>query len=104
MIILAGGLGFIGSNIAIELLKLNYEVLILDNLSNSDISALHNMHKLCDSYAIDKTKLRFEQIDLTNYEKTHQIFADSFSFAQSESSNICRFIFICAVRIHQRQP
>jgi UDP-glucose 4-epimerase len=72
MIILAGGLGFIGSNIAIELLKLNYEVLIIDNLSNSDLSTLSNLYELCNSYSIDKNKLTFEQIDLTDYKKTYQ--------------------------------
>jgi UDP-glucose 4-epimerase len=54
MILLAGGLGFIGSNVAIELLKLNYDVLIVDDLSNSDISCLEILYSLCQEYNIPK--------------------------------------------------
>ena len=35
MILLTGGLGYIGSHTAVELLSAGYEVVILDNLSNS---------------------------------------------------------------------
>ena len=35
MILLTGGLGYIGSHTAVELLANNYEVVIIDNLSNS---------------------------------------------------------------------
>jgi UDP-glucose 4-epimerase len=75
MILLAGGLGFIGSNVAIELLKENYAVLILDDLSNSDISCLDNLYHLCDSYKINKNLLVFEQVDLTDYNKVENIFS-----------------------------
>ena len=33
-ILITGGAGFIGSNLALELIKKNYRVTILDNLSN----------------------------------------------------------------------
>lgn len=36
-ILVTGGMGFIGSHIAVELLENNYEVVIVDNLSNSKI-------------------------------------------------------------------
>jgi len=39
-ILLTGGLGFIGSHIATELLLLDFNVIIIDNLSNSSISVL----------------------------------------------------------------
>jgi len=74
MILLAGGLGFIGSNIAIELLKKNYNIVIVDNLSNSDISCLHILHELCLLYNIDNKNLNFVNIDLTNYSDTKNIF------------------------------
>jgi UDP-glucose 4-epimerase len=73
-ILLAGGLGFIGSNIAIELLKQNKSVLIVDNLSNSDLSCLDNLYDLCDFYNIDKSLLNFIEADLTVFPKIHQIF------------------------------
>ncbi len=37
MILLTGGLGYIGSHTAVELLNNNYDVVIIDNLSNSKI-------------------------------------------------------------------
>ena len=37
MILLTGGLGYIGSHTAVELLSNNYDVVIIDNLSNSKI-------------------------------------------------------------------
>lgn len=74
MILLAGGLGFIGSNVAIELLKKNYDVLIVDDLSNSDISCLKNLYSLCTKYNINHNKLEFIQFDLTNFEKVNDIF------------------------------
>ncbi len=39
-ILVTGGLGFIGSHTCVELLNANYEVVIIDNLSNSSIDVL----------------------------------------------------------------
>ena len=36
-ILLTGGMGYIGSHTAVELLEAGYEVVLYDNLSNSDI-------------------------------------------------------------------
>ncbi len=38
MILVTGGLGFIGSHIVVELLNNNYNVIVIDNLSNSKIT------------------------------------------------------------------
>ena len=48
MILLTGGLGFIGSHIAIELLTHNYSVIILDNLSNSSLDVLNKIEMITD--------------------------------------------------------
>lgn len=45
-ILLTGGLGYIGSNIAIKLLNNNYNIIIIDNLSNSNIERLNIIEKL----------------------------------------------------------
>ena len=37
MILVTGGLGFIGSHIVVELLTINYNVIVVDNLSNSKL-------------------------------------------------------------------
>ena len=39
-ILVTGGLGFIGSHTCVELLNSGYEVVIVDNLSNSNIDVL----------------------------------------------------------------
>ena len=39
-ILLTGGLGYIGSHIAIALLESKHEIYIIDNLSNSSIKTL----------------------------------------------------------------
>ena len=39
-ILVTGGMGYIGSNTVVELLKNNYEVVIIDNLVNSNMEVL----------------------------------------------------------------
>lgn len=59
-ILLTGGLGFIGSHIAVELLRREFQVIIIDNLSNTHIQNLKNIHTLVGKspifYNIDITK------------------------------------------------
>tara|TARA_B100000809_G_scaffold113319_1_gene111837 strand:+ start:4204 stop:4359 length:156 start_codon:yes stop_codon:yes gene_type:complete len=45
-IIVTGGCGYIGSHTVVELIKNNYNVLILDDLSNSTEETLHRIEKL----------------------------------------------------------
>jgi UDP-glucose 4-epimerase len=45
MILVTGGAGYIGSHTIVELLNKNFEVLVIDNFSNSDISALESIEK-----------------------------------------------------------
>ncbi len=59
-IIVTGGMGFIGSHTAVELSIADYDVILVDDLSNSDISVLEGIKKLC------KTEVYFENIDLKN--------------------------------------
>ncbi|BCR91392.1 NAD-dependent epimerase/dehydratase family protein [Aspergillus chevalieri] len=49
-ILVTGGLGFIGSHTTLELLKANYNVLIIDNLSNSFLSVLERINFLASKY------------------------------------------------------
>jgi UDP-glucose 4-epimerase len=59
-ILLTGGLGFIGSHIAVELYRLGYRVTIIDNLANSHIKTLQTIDriigKLPKFYNIDMTQ------------------------------------------------
>jgi len=45
-ILVTGGLGFIGSHPVVELQQAGYEVVILDDLSNSDIQVLERIEKI----------------------------------------------------------
>ena len=45
-ILVTGGLGYIGSHTVVELINNNYEVVIIDNLSNSEPFILDNTEKI----------------------------------------------------------
>lgn len=67
-ILVTGGTGYIGSHTAVELQQKGYNVIIVDNLSNSSIEVLDNIS------AITGTKPAFEQFDLTDQERTTEFF------------------------------
>lgn len=69
-IFVTGGLGFIGSHTAIELIQNNHEVIIADNLINSKIEV---MDKLSTITGIKPT---FYQIDVTDEAKVEEIFVN----------------------------
>jgi len=67
-ILVTGGLGFIGSHTVVELLEQNFEVVIVDNLSNSSLDVLQGIEN------ITKKRPVFEQIDLVEKEKVEKLF------------------------------
>jgi len=67
-ILVTGGTGYIGSHTVVELQKEGYEVLILDNLSNSDEKVLENIEK------ISGVKPIFSKTDLSNRAETELYF------------------------------
>ena len=68
-VLLTGGLGFIGSHTVIELVNSNFNVIIIDNLSNSKISVLENIYNLCD-----KNKITFYEGDILNNNDLNNVF------------------------------
>ena len=46
MILITGGAGFIGSHTALALIENGYEVLIIDNLTNSSIDSINSIQKI----------------------------------------------------------
>ncbi len=67
-ILVTGGLGFIGSHTVVELQNRGYEVVIIDNLSNTTIEVLDNIT------AITGIPPVFVNIDLRNYKEVHSFF------------------------------
>ena len=59
-ILITGGLGYIGSHVVVELQKIEFEVIIIDDLSNSSIEVLDKIEK------ITGIKPEFEKLDLKN--------------------------------------
>ena len=57
-ILVTGGLGYIGSHVVVELQNNNFDVLIIDDLSNSSLNVLDGI------YRITGVKLTFERVDL----------------------------------------
>ena len=49
-ILVTGGLGYIGSHTVVELVNKGYEVVIVDDLSNSSLSVLEGINKICLLY------------------------------------------------------
>ncbi len=70
-ILVTGGLGFIGSHTVVELQNKGFEVVIIDNLSNSKIEVLDNITK------ITHKKPTYFNIDLREKEKVSEFFANN---------------------------
>ena len=60
-ILLTGGLGFIGSHTAVELLESGHEVVIVDNLSNSKIEVLDKIKQITGKEATFYKKSQKEE-------------------------------------------
>ena len=84
-ILVTGGLGFIGSHTVVELQNEGFEVVAIDNLSNSSIEVLDGIEKITGKKPI------FENIDLReksavqNFFKKHQDIIGVIHFAASKA-------------------
>ncbi len=67
-ILVTGGTGFIGSHTTVELIEAGYDVVIVDNLSNSKIEVIDGIEK------ITGVRPAFEQVDLRDKEATENVF------------------------------
>ena len=67
-ILVTGGTGYIGSHTVVELQESGYEVIIVDDLSNSSIEVLDNIEK------ITGVKPAFEKFDLVDAVNTEDFF------------------------------
>lgn len=67
-ILVTGGAGYIGSHTCVELLTHGFEVVIVDNLSNSKIEAVQRVEKITGQ------SLQFHQADINDAEALKRIF------------------------------
>ncbi len=67
-ILVTGGAGYIGSHTCVELLNAGYEIVVLDNLSNSSSKSLDAVRKITGK------DFPFYEVDLLDYEATEQVF------------------------------
>ena len=68
-ILVTGGAGYIGSHACIELLNEGYNVVVIDNLSNSKLESISRV-KLITSKSLD-----FVQADLQDYDSVRKLFS-----------------------------
>lgn len=85
-ILVTGGTGYIGSHTVVELQNKGFDVVIVDNLSNSHLEVLNQIEK------ISGKRPDFEQFDLIDVEKTKDFFSRN-----SDISGIIHFAAYKAV-------
>ena len=66
-IIVTGGAGYIGSHTVVELQQAGFEVVIVDNLSNSSIDVISGIER------ITGIRPQFENVDCLNYNELSNI-------------------------------
>lgn len=63
--LVTGGLGYIGSHICVELIQNNWDILIMDNLSNSHREKIIQIQK----YNTKSCDIKLEVVDLVDFDK-----------------------------------
>lgn len=81
-ILVTGGTGYIGSHTVVELMQQGYEVLVVDNLSNSNIDVLEGIAQIVGR------RPDFENVDCTDYMSMNRLF--------TENADLCGVIHFAA--------
>ncbi|MDD2595429.1 MAG: UDP-glucose 4-epimerase GalE [Bacteroidales bacterium] len=68
IVLVTGGSGYIGSHTCVELIEAGYQVIIVDNLSNSEKSSVEGIEQ------ITGTQVPFEQVDCRDKSQLENIF------------------------------
>lgn len=92
-ILVTGGTGYIGSHTVVELQQNGYDVVIIDNLSNSNLAVLDGIEK------ITGIRPEFEQFDLTEEERVQNFFT-----RQREIAAVIHFAALKAVGESVQNP
>jgi UDP-glucose 4-epimerase len=92
-ILVTGGTGYIGSHTVVELQQKGYEVIIIDNLSNSDKEVIRSIEKITGILP------EFHEFDLCDKKKTKDFFANT-----KDISAVIHFAAFKAVGESVEQP
>ncbi|MBP1990365.1 UDP-glucose 4-epimerase GalE [Paenibacillus eucommiae] len=68
-ILVTGGSGYIGSHTCVELLNAGYEIVVVDNLTNSSVESLRRVKEITGK------DFKFYQVDLLDQEMLEKVFA-----------------------------
>lgn len=70
-VLVTGGAGYIGSHTCIEMIKAGYDVVVVDNLDNSNVEALKRVEKIVGK------KIKFYENDVRDKAALAKIFAEN---------------------------
>ena len=70
-ILVTGGAGYIGSHTVVELIDAGYDVVVVDNLSNSSKESLNRVEK------ITGTPVKFYENDIADMDAMDKIFSEN---------------------------
>lgn len=70
-ILVTGGAGYIGSHTCLELLEAGYDVIAMDNLSNSKYESLKRVQEITGK------SLKFYKVDILDEEKLKEVFSEN---------------------------
>jgi len=80
-ILVTGGCGFIGSHTITLLLENNYNVVVVDNLSNSSKTSLDRVCEIVGLTAEERSqRLKLYTVDLMNTEELRKVFEENVTF------------------------
>jgi UDP-glucose 4-epimerase len=84
-VLVTGGLGFIGSHTVVELQNQGFEVVTIDNLSNSSISVLDGIEKITGKKPVFENIDLREKVAVQNFFKKHNDLIGIIHFAASKA-------------------
>lgn len=70
-ILITGGAGYIGSHTAVELIKVGYEIIIVDNFINSNVKVMERMSELCGK------EIKYYHVDITKSDEIETVFMEN---------------------------
>ena len=89
-ILITGGAGFIGSHTCLVLLEAGYDLVILDNFSNSSPEALERVAALAD-VSLGSQRFQLHQGDIRDPRTLDQVFSDAANGERPRRPTIIHF-------------